>query len=221
MYCQLALLPQLSYLALHICSSDMSRPYQQRARAHQTSRTKQRILDAALTLFAERGVTATTIAAIAAESGLQRLTVYRHFPDDDSLLDGCAARWWSMHPLPADRWSTVNDPRQRVRVALEAVYDYFAAAEPIVTRVSSERSRHPALGRWLEPHERFLGRIRDHLADGWGLSGRPQSWLDALLTHTLDVHTWASLVRRAGLAPADAARLMARSVADLARDPYA
>ena len=126
-----------------------------------------------------------------------------------------------MHPLPTDRWSTVNDPRQRVRVALEALYDYFAAAEPMITRVSSQRSRHPALGRWLEPHERFIRQLRDRLSDGWGLSGRPQTWLDALLTHALDVTTWASLVRHAGLAPADAARLMARSVADLARDPYA
>ena len=197
------------------------RPYQQRARAASRARTREQILDAAIALHEEVGFSATTIAAIAARAGVQRLTVYRHFPDDRVLIEGCAARWRALHPAPADKWSMIADPRQRVRIALDALYGYYAAAGPTLSRLDRERERIPLVGGWLEPHDRLLGSLRERLADGWGLSGRPRTWLDALVAHALRVDTWQSLVRDAGLAPADAARLMARSVADLARDPYA
>ena len=197
------------------------RAYQQRARAVSSGHTREQILDATIALLEEVGFAATTIAAIAARAGVQRLTVYRHFPDDRALIDGCAARWRALHPMPTDRWSAIADPRQRMRVAVEAVYDYYVTAAPMLAQLMRERERLPAVARWLEPYARLLTQLGERLAEGWGLSGRPRSWLDALITHALSVGTWRSLVRDAGLAPADASRLMARSVADLARDPYA
>src|SRR5215204_1310550 len=35
----------------------------------------------------------TTVAAIAETAGVTRLTVYRHFPDTNSLFDACTAHW--------------------------------------------------------------------------------------------------------------------------------
>jgi len=197
------------------------RVYRQRARAAGRTRTRDHILDAALALHEEVGFAATTIAAIADRAGVQRLTVYRHFPDDRLLVDGCAARWRTSHPAPADRWSAIADPRQRVRVALDAMYGYYATAAPTLAQLLRERERIPLVGSWLEPYDRLIANLRDGLGEGWGLSGRPRAWLNALVGHALSVETWHSLVQDAGLAPADAARLMARSIADLARDPYA
>jgi AcrR family transcriptional regulator len=197
------------------------RAYRQRARALGRARTRDQILDAAIALLEEVGFAATTIAAIAARAGVQRLTVYRHFPDDGALLEGCATRWRASHPTPADKWSAVADPRQRLRVALDALYGYYVTAGPLLGRLMRERERTPSIATWLEPYDRLLADLRERLAEGWGLSGRPRTWLDALIAHVLGVGTWASLVGEAGLAPTDAARLMARSVADLARDPYA
>jgi AcrR family transcriptional regulator len=197
------------------------RAYQQRVRAIGRVRTREHILDAAIALHEEVGVAATTIAAIAAQAGVQRLTVYRHFPDDGALLAACAIRWRALHPLPANRWSAIADPRQRMRVALDALYGYYVTAGPMLGQLTRERERIPSVAGWLEPHDRLLAELRERLAEAWGLSGRPRMWLDALITHVLSVGTWRSLVREAGLAPADAARLMARFVADLVRDPYA
>ena len=197
------------------------RLYQQRARAAGRARTREQILDAALALHEEVGFAATTIAAIADRAGVQRLTVYRHFPDDRVLVDGCAARWRALHLAPADRWSAIADPRQRVRIALDSLYGYYATAAPTLAQLLRERERIPLVGGWLEPYDRLIASVHERLGEGWGLSGRPRAWLDALVAHALSVDTWQSLVRDAGLVPADAARLMARCVADLARDPYA
>jgi AcrR family transcriptional regulator len=197
------------------------RVYVQRARAAGRARTREQILDATITLHEALGFPATTIAAIAARARVQRLTVYQHFPDDRTLIDGCATRWQALHPLPTDTWSAIADPRQRVRIALEALYDYYATAGATLAQLIREREHVPLVGGWLEPHDNLMAGLRTRLAEGWGLSGRPRAWLDALVIHVLGVETWQSLVRDAGLSPADAARLMARSVADLARDPYA
>jgi hypothetical protein len=115
----------------------------------------------------------------------------------------------------------IADPRQRLRVALDTLYVYYAGAEPMLTQLMREREHDPAVRAWLEPLDGALSEMRAGLVDGWGLVGRPLAWLEALVAHVLSVATWRSLVRDAGLAPSDAARLMARSVADLARDPYA
>jgi AcrR family transcriptional regulator len=199
----------------------MPRIYQQRARAATGRRTRDRILDATAEYFQENGIGSVNISAIAARAGVQRLTVYRHFPDDDSLLDGCLARWRSAHPWPADTWSALGDPRQRLRVALDALYLYYASAEPVLRLVGSARGTHAMAAAWLAPIDRVLEQLRDGLSEGWGLTGRPRLWMGALIAHALGVSTWRSLVREAGLTPQDAARLMARSAADLARDPYA
>jgi hypothetical protein len=80
---------------------------------------------------------------------------------------------------------------------------------------------HATVAAWLAPIDRSREELRDALSDGWGLTGRPRLWMGALVAHALNLSTWRSLVREAGLTAQDAARLMARSAADLARDPYA
>lgn len=56
--------------------------------------TRQRLLDAGMTLFAERGFTATTVGDIEAAAGLQprRGALYKHYPSKAALLDAGARR---------------------------------------------------------------------------------------------------------------------------------
>ena len=65
------------------------RKYELKARAHSQGETRQRITVAAMELHEELGPAQTSISAIAARAGVQRLTVYRHFPDELSLLRAC------------------------------------------------------------------------------------------------------------------------------------
>lgn len=55
----------------------MGRPRSQHAHA--------RVLDAALKLFGEGGIDATSMDAISEESGVSKATIYKHWPDKDAL----------------------------------------------------------------------------------------------------------------------------------------
>src|SRR5690606_28671691 len=50
--------------------------------------TRERILAAALVAFAERGVEATSLDAVAAEIGIRKQTILYWFPSKDQLLQG-------------------------------------------------------------------------------------------------------------------------------------
>lgn len=180
------------------------------------------MLDAAVGLYERVGPAAATISAIAEQAGVQRLTIYRHFGDDAALLAAAYAHWRARHPAPdSARWRAVPDPRQRLRSALDALYAWYESAAPLLASLVHDQPRLPALAALLQPFDQYMLAVRDALADGWGVTGRPRGWLVALIGHAAGIETWRSLVRAQGLSSVDAARLMARTVADLARDPYA
>ncbi len=56
------------------------------ARSEATAKTRQRLLDAALTLFSQRGYAATGIREILEVAGVTQPTLYHHFADKASLL---------------------------------------------------------------------------------------------------------------------------------------
>jgi Bacterial regulatory proteins, tetR family len=62
--------------------------------------TRARIAAAACALHEEVGVARTTVADMARRAGVQRLTVYNHFPDLHALLPACSAHWLAEHPPP-------------------------------------------------------------------------------------------------------------------------
>jgi AcrR family transcriptional regulator len=200
----------------------MSRRYTKRARAHATDQTRRRIIEAALALYEARGPADTTISAVAEHAGVQRLTVYRHFPDERLLLDACWAYWSLLHPLPAlQQWESIPDPRQRLRSALDALYIYYDAAGGLLERLLIDRDRMPALAEVMQPFDRWAAGARERLNEGWGVHGRARQWVTALIDHALRVTTWASLSRNGTLHAGDASRLLCRAVADIARDPFA
>lgn len=200
----------------------MSRRYVMRDRAAAADHTRRRIVEAAIALYEARGPADTTFSAVAQHAGVQRLTVYRHFPDERLLLDACWAHWAALHPLPAiHRWEVIPDPRQRLRTALDAVYIYYEAAGALLERMLVDRERMPALAEVMSPFDRWTGEARAALVDGWGVHGRPRQWIAALVEHALRFTTWASLTRAGILQPGEASRILCRAVADIGRDPYA
>lgn len=57
--------------------------------------TRERILHAAMRLFAARGFRATTVGDIEAEAGLapRRGSLYRHFASKEAVFEACLERW--------------------------------------------------------------------------------------------------------------------------------
>ncbi len=63
----------------------MSRTYTLRKRAEQQAETRRRIVEAAIDLHGSVGPANTTFSMIAERAGVQRHTLYAHFPDERSL----------------------------------------------------------------------------------------------------------------------------------------
>ena len=192
-----------------------------RDRAIGADQTRGRIIEAAVALYEARGPADTTISAVAEHAGVQRLTVYRHFPDERLLLDASWAYWSALRPLPATRpWETIADPRQRLRTALDAVYIYYGSSGPLLERMLIDRARMPALADVLQPYDRWTAEAHERLLVGWDAHGRTRHWIVALVDHALRFATWASFARSGTIQPADISRLLCRAVTDIARDPY-
>lgn len=66
-----------------------------------------KVLDAAVQLFAERGIEGTSIDAIASQSGVSKATIYKHWADKDALCLDALIRAHraadSIPPLDPDR----------------------------------------------------------------------------------------------------------------------
>ncbi len=78
----------------------MNRKYELKERARRQAQTRQRIVEAAVDLHTTVGPARTTISAIAERAGVERHTVYAHFPDDRALFRACSEHWTARHPLP-------------------------------------------------------------------------------------------------------------------------
>src|SRR5207245_1006322 len=101
--------------------------YVLKRRAEQQAATRQRIVKAAVALHTTLGPARTTVSAVAEGAGVQRHTVYRHFPDERSLGLACSGAFLQEHPLPDPApWRTTIDAERRLRRGLEELYGYYA-----------------------------------------------------------------------------------------------
>src|SRR4249919_3204804 len=105
---------------------DMARTYTLKRRAEQQADTRRRIVEAAVELHGSVGPALTTISMVAERAGVQRHTLYAHFPDERSLLLACSGLAHARDPAPdAGPWRTIEDRRERLRAGLPAVYGWY------------------------------------------------------------------------------------------------
>jgi AcrR family transcriptional regulator len=77
------------------------RPYNLGARAASVAATRRRILDAATAEFADQGVEATSMAAVARRADVAAGTVLYHFPTPEDLVDAVVETWRSDMQMPS------------------------------------------------------------------------------------------------------------------------
>jgi AcrR family transcriptional regulator len=193
------------------------RSYRQTRRAEAQARTRQRIVEAIVALHQEVGPARTTVSAIAERAGVERLTVYRHFPSELAQFIACSAHWSNCHPAPDPaRWSAIADPRQRVRAGLADLYRFYAEGEPMLAMIMRDLESLPELQRVAAPFLQYLDDAAQLLAAPW--PGPPDRALFAAAArHALHFSTWRSLIRGQGLAHGQAVELMARLIAAAAQ----
>src|SRR5215471_3967127 len=191
----------------------MARTYHLKRRAQQQDETRQRIVEAAVHLHETLGPAHTSITAIAEEAGVERLTVYRHFPDEQSLFTACTGHYLAAHPLPepAD-WMQIADPETRLSAALTETYAYYQRTERLQLTSARDLPELPAMQRVMEPYFAYFKRVRDGLAEGWGTPGEQHARLCAVLAHVLDFRTWYDFVRQQHLSDDELVTLMVQFV---------
>ncbi|MFN3520696.1 MAG: TetR/AcrR family transcriptional regulator [Phenylobacterium sp.] len=169
------------------------RPYTLRKRAESQDETRQRIVEATMHLHEEIGPRATTISAIAERAGVQRLTVYRHFPDETAVFQACTSHWLTLHPPPDPiAWSKVEDGLERARQALEAFYGYYAGTERMWTAAFRDVAEVPALQGPMAEVGAFMGAVGDDLIARLDPAAQNPA-LSATVRHALAFPTWRSL----------------------------
>src|ERR671923_1576172 len=106
------------------------RKYELKKRAERLAETHRRITEATVELHGTGGPAATRISEVARRAGVQRVTVYNHFPDEASLLGACSAHWRALHPAP-DPTAWDGD----LRAALRELYAWYRETEPMMANV--------------------------------------------------------------------------------------
>ena len=194
--------------------STETKKYELKARAEKQRETREQIARAAASLHEEKGVANTTVAEIARQAGVSRLTVYNHFADLEQLIPACAAHYEQRHPLPDFAPAlALAEPDRRIREALVLLYRWYRETEPMFGKLFSDRASVPELDRFMaQGIDRVQSDLAAALAAPLSPRGRPSKSLLGLLRVALDFWTWRRLATE-GLDEAAAAKLMAAAVA--------
>lgn len=132
------------------------RRYRSERRHEQAEQTRQRVLDAAETLFEQRGFDGATIAAIAEQASVSEETVYARFQNKRSLLGELvhrAVRGDDPRPVPRQEspraLAATTDQREQLRLFASDIVLRLERAGPIVAIVSAASRSDPELAELL------------------------------------------------------------------------
>ena len=85
-----------------------------------------------------------SIAGIAEQAGVTRLTVYRHFPDEVALYLACTSHWMAQQvPPDPDAWAKLADPADRLHAGLADLCRYYRQGQAMLTRTYRDLAALP------------------------------------------------------------------------------
>ncbi len=174
----------------------MNRPYRQSRRAEAAAETRRRIVEATVELHRTVGPRHTTVTEVARRAGVERLTVYNHFPEEADMVRACQGHWLGLHPPPdRARWAETADPETRLREALSALYGWFEETEEMTSRVVRDAPDLPSFAFIVKGWQEHNQRTVAILSEGRVLTSR----LEAALRTVTGFQTWQTMCRQAGL----------------------
>jgi AcrR family transcriptional regulator len=187
------------------------RTYELKERARKQAETRRRIVEATVALHEEVGPAHTTVAEIARRAGVQRLTVYNHFPDERALFGACSAHFAERTPVPdPSTWAAVSDPGARLRTALMDLHAWYRADAAMLGNVERDARSMPALREVVTAgREPFDRAVRELLSAGWNARGARRRRLEAAIGLATSFAAWEQLTVREGVSADDAVELLA------------
>lgn len=186
----------------------MTRTYTLKRRAEKQAETRQRIVEAAIDLHSSVGPAQTSLSMVAERAGVQRHTLYAHFPDERSLFVACSRFAMERDPMPDPApWRALADLQERLRAGLGAVYDWYERNESMAACVLRDAEHHAVtremIGLRIAPHMQSYQEVL-----GAKLNARQR----AMLHLALSFFTWRTLVRDSGMKPAAAVASMVQVI---------
>jgi AcrR family transcriptional regulator len=183
------------------------RKYELKKRAEEMAQTHLRITEAAIELHGTLGPARTTLSAVAERAGVERRTLYRHFPTEADLFAACSTHYFTANPWPdLDSWRAIRDPQQRLERALDELYAYYERTKPMLSNVLRDAELVDVARNAVAPLNAYLEEAADILTIGRQGRGRRRQLLRGALRHALAFSTWHSL-STSGIGRSEAAKL--------------
>jgi AcrR family transcriptional regulator len=185
------------------------RSYRLQRRAVKQAETHLALARAAFELHSSVGPSRTTVSAIAEKAGVQRLTVYRHFPDEEAIFNACSAYSFGQDPPPnPETWRSIIEPEVRLRTALLHLYSYYRRKRQLLANLYRD-AEMPVVAAALARRREVLAKGVAVLAQGWlDPDSGTARLLVAAIGHALEFTTWLSLVENQGLSDEEAVETM-------------
>jgi AcrR family transcriptional regulator len=184
------------------------RKYELKKRAEVMAETHLRITEAAIELHGTVGPSRTTLSAVAMRAGVERRTLYRHFPTEADLFAACSTHYFTANPWPdLGSWRAIRDPQQRLERALDELYAYYERTEPMLSNVLRDAELVDLARDAVAPLHAYLEEAAQILTVGRPVRGRRRHLLIGALRHALAFPTWHSLTTN-GIPRRNASELM-------------
>jgi len=183
-----------------------------RRRSEQVAQTRDRVVDAALRLFSERGARGTTMTDVARAADVSPATVLNHFATPDLLLEAVVEQLLGQLRVPNEKiFHGTRSAAARITALTEAMFEFFDRTELWFTLLGDELTEVPALAR---AQKSFWEAIRALHAQA--LTGNPDPLLAKAAAGLIHPATFSAL-KSTGMSVEEAARLVAESLAHQAR----
>jgi AcrR family transcriptional regulator len=138
-------------------------------REREREETRDKILDAAREMFAENGIDAVTMRAIADRIEYTPTAIYHHFRDKQALIEELCERDYRALAHHFQRIGRIDDPVERLRV-IGLAYADFALTYPNHYRfmfMTPKVAKHTEAGAdKADPSEDAYEMLRQTVADG-------------------------------------------------------
>ena len=190
----------------------MPRGYSMERRAERVAQTSERIVDAAMDIFAERGAHGTTMTDVARIADVAPATVTNHFATPDLLLQAVVERLMADIQVP-DRsiFAGARSLAARIRALTAAMYAFYERTQRWFNLLGAELTEVPALAR---AQAAFWRTVQGLYAEA--LVGTDDEGLAKATAGLVNPATFGAL-RAAGLSVHEASALVADSLTHLAR----
>jgi AcrR family transcriptional regulator len=185
-----------------------TRSYNLGRRAELQAETRQRIAEAALELHGSVGPAQTTLSMIAERAGVQRHTLYAHFPDERELFMACSGLAMERDAPPdAAPWRAIEERDKRLRTGLRAIYDWYERNAQLLGCVLRDAETHAPTREISQAlYGPVMAAYQDTLGAGFNAKQR------AMLALALSFFTWRTLARGSGLKQTAVVSAMAQAI---------